>query len=86
MQVRPHEFYSSLSSIPLEGSRGFMYVIVCETGSTGGVFFPFVKCAQFLKSHKSIFVGCTKYRPSDERWGAGVEYHFPEFNEPNAPS
>ena len=23
---------------------------------------------------------------SDERWGAGVEYHFQEFNEPYAPS
>ena len=22
----------------------------------------------------------------DERWGAGVEYHFQEFNEPYAPS
>jgi len=22
----------------------------------------------------------------DERWGAGVEYHFQEFNQPYAPS
>jgi len=25
-------------------------------------------------------------RLRDERWGAGVEYHFQEFNEPYAPS
>ena len=26
------------------------------------------------------------YLGSDERWGAGVKYHFQEFNEPYAPS
>ena len=29
--------------------------------------------------------GC-EVATSDERWGAGVEYHFQEFNEPYAPS
>ena len=28
----------------------------------------------------------TKQDPNTERWGAGVEYHFQEFNEPYAPS
>ena len=30
--------------------------------------------------------GRDEERPRDERWGAGVEYHFQEFNEPYAPS
>ena len=36
-----------------------------------------------------IFTGCASkcdVAPYSERWGAGVEYHFQEFNEPYAPS
>ena len=29
---------------------------------------------------------CTYYIGFHERWGAGVEYYFQEFNEPYAPS
>ena len=29
---------------------------------------------------------CAWHTGTSERWGAGVEYHFQEFNEPYAPS
>ena len=41
-----------------------------------------VRCANVTHS---IVVHCA-ITPLHERWGAGVEYHFQEFNEPYAPS
>jgi len=46
-----------------------------------------------IRIYKNIYVNTCVYmyvylcvNALDERWGAGVEYHFQEFNEPYAPS
>ena len=36
--------------------------------------------------HKDDILCCYDMTYDEERWGAGVEYHFQEFNEPYAPS
>ena len=36
--------------------------------------------------HKKTLSAAHSDRTCLERWGAGVEYHFQEFNEPYAPS
>jgi len=41
-------------------------------------------CLVLLLKTKNIF--SRRKMVSFERWGAGVEYHFQEFNEPYAPS
>jgi len=39
-----------------------------------------------IHNSMSLVTYVSKSLHSMERWGAGVEYHFQEFNEPYAPS
>ena len=50
----------------------------------------YIHTHMYVYTHLScLFDGCLLVHVDevcDERWGAGVEYHFQEFNEPYAPS
>ena len=57
-----------------------MYVCVCRSVGV-------IACACMCMCVCVCVTGIAELNaPSDERWGAGVEYHFQEFNEPYAPS
>jgi len=65
-----------------------LYVCVCVCMFAGSVSGS-NNSMHVMSNMKQFYARHVKYEVlsrMEERWGAGVEYHFQEFNEPYAPS
>jgi len=90
MVANEHEKMISQSGIPVffvdtQGHVNEVCVAVCCSvfqcvAMCVAVFGSMLQCAVVV--FPSL---CADIAPGDERWGAGVEYHFQELNEPYAP-